>query len=280
MTIRSLRDRLVRDRFQRGDDSGSLTMALLLTLVGVVLSALLVPIVVTQVESTRFDARRVDALNAAHAGLEVALGQIQVAVQAADSGSGSGGLVGDLLCVILHSCPSGDLPVPCTLQGDVGTGSAARYRVTIEYFGPGDPPTANRIPCDPQRGTSGVPASAVLRSAGTEQATTRTLEATYTFQPTKQSRCRGLFVPLLQLCVDLPMLDGIFGNQAWTISWGRGDGTSYVIIDLFGNCVSRTGSTGTLLPGGAVGLTIARCNGSPDQQWSAPPAPFTNVRES
>ncbi|MCW2641014.1 MAG: hypothetical protein JWP76_3320, partial [Dactylosporangium sp.] len=204
--------------------------------------------------------------------------QIQATVRAADTGTGSGGLLGGLFCGLLGGCTSG-LPVPCTLQGNLGTASTARYQVTIEYFRVDNQGTATPIPCDPQRGTSGIPTYAVVRSAGTEQTTIRTLEGTYTFQTSKQSRCRGLYIPLLQFCLELPILDDIFGNQAWTISWVGSDGTSYVIVDLFGRCVSRTDSTGILLPVGGLGLKIETCNGSPEQTWTAPPAPFKDIRE-
>jgi hypothetical protein len=282
MTIPSARGQLVRNRFRRGDDSGSLVMALLLTLVGVALSALLVPVLVTQAESTRLDARRVNALNAAHTGLEVALGQIQ----AADTGSGPVGPFDSLLCHILGGCAAG-LPMPCALQGNVGTGSTAHYQVTIEYFRV-DPSRAdsriatNRVPCDPQGGTSSTAAYALVRSAGTERTSTRTLEATYTFQTSNQSRCRGLYVSvpgLRPFCVPLPFLGDIFGNQAWIISWAGGDGTSYVVIDVFGNCASRAGSTGSMPVSGLPGLTFERCNGSPEQTWTSPPAPFKDIRE-
>src|SRR5882757_6113241 len=117
-----------RGNIRWADDTGSLIFALLLTLVGISLSALLVPMVLTQVHSTRFAIHRIHALNAAQTGLDVALGHIQ----AANDGSGGG---------VYASLPCGPL------AGNVGAGGTARYTVGIDYFAvdpighvsPGDP---------------------------------------------------------------------------------------------------------------------------------------------
>jgi hypothetical protein len=181
-----LRARLHRDLRWWADDTGSLALALLLTLVGVMLSALLVPMVLAQIASTREEVHRVQALNAAQAGLDVALGHIR----AANDGAGAG---------VLASLPCGPL------SGNVGGGATTRYQVTIDYLQV-DPQgrsdawiAANRMPCAGTGGTSSTPAYAMLRSQGTDQPTgafsavaSRSLRATYTFQTTNQNIAGGL----------------------------------------------------------------------------------------
>src|SRR5919112_154102 len=70
----------------RKDDTGSLPLAMLLILVSVSLSTLMTPMVLSQIDSTRVDSRRVHALHAAQAGLDVAMAHIR----AADDGAGNG----------------------------------------------------------------------------------------------------------------------------------------------------------------------------------------------
>jgi hypothetical protein len=168
------------------DDTGSLPSAVLLTMVGVSMSALLVPMVLTQLTSTRQAGERVHALHAAQTGLDTALGHIRAAVD----GSGNG---------VLGKLPCG------TLTGTVGAGGTARYAVTIRYY-PQDPQgktaawkTANEIKCAPGGGTLSAPAFVLLESAGTDKATgafstvvNRTVQGTYTVQTTNQNIAGGL----------------------------------------------------------------------------------------
>ncbi len=159
----------------RDGDTGSLAIALLLTLVGVMLSALMVPVVLTQIGSTRTDVRRIHALNAAQAGLDVALGHIR----AANDGVGGG---------VRASLPCGPL------SGRASVGGTARYQVTIDYLAVdpvGQPDSwvaANRISCVAGAGAFTTPGYALLRSQGTDQPTgsiasapSRYLRATYRF---------------------------------------------------------------------------------------------------
>jgi hypothetical protein len=92
-------------------DRGSILMALLVTLVGVALSATLVPIVVSQIVSARVISERTQALDVAQAGIDVALGQIRSAVDSAGKGS-------------LANLP------PCQMTGSAGT-PGSKYVVTI-----------------------------------------------------------------------------------------------------------------------------------------------------
>lgn len=205
-----LRSRSLGSRLRRGNDRGSLPMALLLTLVGVSLSALLVPIVVTQVNSTRVDARQVNALNAAHTGLQAALGQIRdvprrtkcnplldLGIITIGGCSLIGvGLLGIGIDLVVFNKPDG---LPCgseqPIQGSVGAGSTAIYSVTINF-----------LPDDPRRhddqwiqqhdacSDNSISVSyALVRSVGTDQGRTRTLEATYMFEtPHRNSTDGGL----------------------------------------------------------------------------------------
>jgi hypothetical protein len=167
------------------DDRGSLLVAILLSLIGISLSTLLMPIVLTQINSTKSDVRRSVALNAAQAGLDVAVGHIR----AADDGTGHG---------VLGQLPCGPL------SGAVEAGPA-RYQVLIDYIG-SDPQgksdawiTANRIGCISGGGTFSTPSFALLRSRGTDQAggnidtvPARTLKGTYLFKTTNQNIVGGL----------------------------------------------------------------------------------------
>ncbi|GAA3440883.1 hypothetical protein Pve01_19660 [Planomonospora venezuelensis] len=165
-------------------------MALLLTLVGISLSALLVPVVVGQITVTRAGAERNRALHAAQAGIDAALGQIR----AASDGEGNG---------VVEKLPR------CELNGELLPDSAQdvprpRYRVQIAYWdadgpdGPDGPGGADgvRLACPPTE----VPASATLVATGIETpgvafdtgtAGTRTLEATYSFQTTNANIAGG-----------------------------------------------------------------------------------------
>ena len=184
------------------EDTGSLPFAMLVTLVGISLTALLVPMVLTQVGSTRQDARRVVALSAAQAGLDIALGHIQ----AANDGAGTGDLSA----------------LPCgPFTGGVGTATSARYQVTIAYY-QNDPRgheddaawlSANPpVSCINGGGAQVTPSYALLRSLGTDQATgsftsvpVRSLTATYAFQISNQNIPGGnirTYKGAKELCLD------------------------------------------------------------------------------
>lgn len=119
----------------RGNDRGSIAMVLLVTVIGITLSAIMIPLVITQDHTTRFDSTRSDSLNAAQTGIQVAVGQIRNAV-------GSGG-VGD------------DARLPCgTIKGTVTSGSTASYYAQIIYY-ESDPivnPTTQAMACAPGNG--------------------------------------------------------------------------------------------------------------------------------
>ncbi|MFI5953671.1 RICIN domain-containing protein [Cryptosporangium sp. NPDC051539] len=159
------------------DDRGSLPVALLVTMVGVLLSTLLVNTVIGQNGTTRLEVARVASLNAAQTGLDVGLGHIR----AADNGTGTGVLTA-LPCVNLGG----------TLAAVTGAATAG-YTVSIAYYqvDPQNRPLKwlkdNTIPCILGSGAFSTPAYALLKSTGTYQSgtgktTTRLLQATYTFK--------------------------------------------------------------------------------------------------
>ena len=171
-------------RVQPGDDRGSLAFAMLVTLVGFALAAIMVPTALTQITSTREDNRRLTDLSAAQTGLDIALSHIQ----AANDGTGNG---------VLATLPCG----PFT--GTLSTATTANYNVTITYYqndprGHENDPTwqaANPpITCINGGGARVTPKYALLRSLGTDQTTTditktpnRGLTATYAFHITNEN---------------------------------------------------------------------------------------------
>ncbi|MGC9669224.1 RICIN domain-containing protein [Planosporangium sp. 12N6] len=164
-------------RVRPADDTGSLAAALLLALVGITLTALLVPVVVNQFGATRTAARRLGALNAAQAGLDAAVGHIRAANDGPDVGRFS------------------DLPCG-ELSGPAGPGGTAAYRVTVSYLDPAEKP----VPCG-DRST----AYARLRATGTDGSSTRTLNATYTFRTSNENIPGGLIHVFKTGTVDLCM---------------------------------------------------------------------------
>jgi hypothetical protein len=173
---RFLRSSWLRARL--ADDRGSLPMAMLVSLVGVLLSALLVPVLLDQAQTTTFDSTRVQSLGAAQAGIDLTLGQIRSAKDSTGTGDTA--------------------RLPCgPLTGSVDSASNATYSVTIKYFPFGvDPvanPSATPMLCVAGYGTYNpdtgdfTPGWARLtstgRAAGGKGASTgRTLITTYKFQ--------------------------------------------------------------------------------------------------
>ena len=157
-------------------DQGSMPMALLITLVAMALSATIMPLVINQVTSTRTVSSRTQALQAAQAGIDVALGQLRSAVGTAGAGD-------------LESLP------PCVMTGPADAGWG--YRVTIVYYSLAADDAAEPEPqgCPP----TDVPVSAILTSTGgpaagtlaAGSAGTRTIEATYTFKTTNENISGG-----------------------------------------------------------------------------------------
>lgn len=179
MTGRNPMQRLVT-RCTRGnaDERGSMAILMMVMLVGLMLSSLLVPMIITQDRTTRFDTTRVQALDAAQAGIDVTLGLIRA--------STTGG-IGD------------SAKLPCGPQsGVVNSTGAAAYSTVVEYFtfDPGSEPypSAKAMRCITGYGTFDTttsittPVYARFTSNGTVGAPVngstagRTLTSTYAFR--------------------------------------------------------------------------------------------------
>ena len=135
-------------------------MALLLIMVGTMFTLLLTPIVLAQINTSKVDTRRGHSLDAAQAGVDIALGHIRDA----NNGSGLG---------VLASLPCN------TFTGTVASGGTARYEAKVYYFSQ-DPrghadwinDSTKQIGCISS--TSGLPLTpryAVVVSRGTNSAT-------------------------------------------------------------------------------------------------------------
>lgn len=152
-------------------------MLMMVAVMGLMLSAVLVPMIITQDRTTRFDITRVHALDAAQAGMDITLGVIRTAFT---------GSYGD------------SAKLPCgPFAGRVNAGDGPdTYSVTVEYFlfDPVAEPdtTSNNMRCVPGYGTykdgKVTPLYARLTSTGTDGAAVngssrgRTLVATYVLQ--------------------------------------------------------------------------------------------------
>jgi hypothetical protein len=178
---RILRPSILRPGILRARDAGSMPIAMLLTIVGVGLSIVLAGTVNAQQHSTRVDLQRADAVNAAQAGIDVALGQIRNAV---DSTDGSGDM-SELPC---NKPATVAYPDGYAFTGEVSVGRPATYTTEI-YYVPSLPPAgnvtwarANKLACTVGAGTTTLPQYALIASTGVGgKEATRVLYATYTF---------------------------------------------------------------------------------------------------
>jgi hypothetical protein len=191
----SLRSRLAARCARPEDDRGSMPLLMLVMLIGVSISSLLIPMIITQNNATRVAISRVHSLDAAQAGFDVVLGEIRTATSSAGDG-----LAAKLPCTdsVGHFMDNPEI-------GTVSVASRARYQVYVSYFD-ADPSaksvawqSSNHIRCVPGFGTQHVPAFALMQSTGTDRATgafggtnDRTLTTTYTFKTDNQNISGGL----------------------------------------------------------------------------------------
>jgi hypothetical protein len=165
---------------------------MLITAVGVSFSAVLASLMATQMSNSRRALQAAQALDAAHAGLDVALGHMRMA--------NDGTLVnGTDLRGVLSALPCG----PYT--GTVASNGVASYSVTLTYLDANGSP----IVCLDAGGTAVTPDTARLTAEG--QASTggpkRTLYASYMFRLTNENISGGLVrvyetAGSKQLCLD------------------------------------------------------------------------------
>lgn len=176
----------------RRDDTGAMPLALLLTVVGVMVSGVLASMLMAQITGTRQMLGGGQALNAAEAGLDVATGHVRAANDASDpTGLNNAG--------ILAALPCGPF------AGAVGVGGRATYLVSIEYRDK----NGTALPCVSGGGLGKTPTTALFVSVGTDpvSARTRTLNGTYTFRTTNKNIPGGLIpvyktVTSKNLCLD------------------------------------------------------------------------------
>jgi hypothetical protein len=194
-----------------GDDTGSLMLAMLLTIVIVGASAVLGTTVVAQIHGTGTDVRRGVELNAAQSGIEVALAQIRATVR---EGDGTGALA-QLPC---DSGAAAQRP-NAVLTGSVGNGGATpNYSVNMYYLSNAPPDNgaqeewakSHRMSCRPGGGTLVVPGFAFLAATGRAVSVAsfpgRTLVATYKFQSRTKPNVPGGSIRVYNstLCVSAP----------------------------------------------------------------------------
>lgn len=182
-------------------DRGSLPLAMLLIIVGMSLSGLLAAVVAGQITGTRATVHSSEALDAAQSGIDVALGQIRLAVT---NGSGD------------------PAKLPCgPFSGAVNAATDQTYTVSVRYLrtqppaGDIDWAETNKMPCS---GTylSGVetPVYVLLSSTGRALDTggttaPRTVTATYTLHSESRENVAGGLIHVLgqnnpDLCFSAP----------------------------------------------------------------------------
>jgi hypothetical protein len=237
-------------------------IALLITLVGVMLSGVLASVVSVQIVSTRSAVQSQRAIDAAQAGLDIAVGHIRAANDGTEDG-------------VLSSLPCG----PFT--GGVGQPSVASYDVTIVY----KDRTGAAITCLPGGGTGRTPTVAQLRSTGTDRGAgpSRTLNATYQFRTTNRNIPGGLIhvyrgtPPTTQdLCFDAgsrsPGLGDILTVQPCSPgseqqSFAYNPNLTLTLVTSPDKCL-QAGQVPHTTSGVAVTFQLCGVTTQPSQQWS------------
>lgn len=123
---RRVRQRLTRVASPDGE-RGSMAILLMVVLVGMVLSAMIVPVIITQDRTTKFDTTRVQALNAAESGIDVTLGLIRSSVTAATN-------IGDSKLLPCSPMDPATGSPGVAVSGFANSVGIAKYDVVIEYF--------------------------------------------------------------------------------------------------------------------------------------------------
>lgn len=181
-------------------------LAMLVVLVGLTLSGTLGTLVISQIRSAGYDARRVLALHAAQSGLEAGLAQVRASTKV-DTKTGE--TVGDR--EKLQCDP---------ISGKVGKGNPGSWTVSVVYYD-SDPQghrqdaawlTAHTISCTAANGAKDVPFYAVFTSVGAASyggdTAKRTLTGTYVFHLVNTNILGGLVhvfrdsTTLNDLCID------------------------------------------------------------------------------
>lgn len=245
------------------DDRGSLPMAMMVLTIGMVMSAMLLPLIVRQVTTTRNFVDRNTALNGAQIGMDVVMARVRAAGLVVDGKSK--GLLEDLpKCAV-----SGD-------AGVAGTGEKLRYEVTIEYFDADGKP----LTCPLTK----VPTTASLTSTGSGVSNTtasRTLTGKYTFQ-TANNNIDGGAIKIASsaagsLCMDAGSKTPAAGT-ALVMKLCNGSSTQQfaytkdLYLKLVNSEAPANGNFGMCLHGGAVHQTNSAVvfQPCPDMERSTP----------
>ena len=195
------------------DDQGSLILATLLIMMASMLAVILVPVIVAQINTSKFDTRRAHSLDAAQAGVDTVLGMLR---DAQSSGTGD---LGKLPC-----------DTAAGITGVVSSGGTSRYLAHVYYFSQ-DPrghddwltnPTL-QISCIAGHGVAFTPSFAVIVAQGTDSPTgsfssvpTRTVQATYVFK-TKNNNVPGGLIHSYNSNPDLCLDAGSSAPAAGTV---------------------------------------------------------------
>ncbi len=205
----SIITRAVARSRRRGEDEGSMVFAMLVVVIGLLMSALMTPMLLTQLTSTTNTRRETHELSAAEAGVDIMMGHIR----AASDTSGNG---------LLAKLPCG------TLTGSASAASNENYQTTVVYY-KNDPTgqsaswlanTSNQVQCIVGGGAISAPAFALITSLGTDQSSgsfpagqIRTLTATYIFK-TSNANIPGGAIHVFQTSSTDMCLDAGTGNPA------------------------------------------------------------------
>jgi hypothetical protein len=215
-----------RRSLRPGDDCGSLPIALLLTIVGVGLSVVLAGTVGAQQQNTQVELQRADAVNAAQAGIDVALAQIRNAVDTTDDSGDISKLPCNKPTTISAQYPNG-----YAFTSTVSVNQPATYHTEIYYLA--SKPAAgdliwarnNKLTCVVGNGTAVLPQYALIATTGIGGPdATRTLFATYGFSSNLsnpniaggQIRVFRYSAADTELCFASPVDSPIAGDSLWT----------------------------------------------------------------
>ena len=293
MNVLTLLSRLRARATGDDPDSGSLAMALLVSVVAAGLAALLVPLVIVQTGTTRFDDSRARELNAAEAGMDVALGLIRSATDSTGAGKVTG--------------------LPCTsgtgASGTVaGADAGLTYRVTVAYYtenplGQSASWLATYTPsngghgmiCSSGKGTyypptkEDVPSYALITSTGSDSRGSRTLQSTYFVRTTDANVAGGtiyVFPPdgaATQYCMDAgsarpiagvtvqlqPCAKPVVQQQAWAYNTDLSIRLVSSVTSTYPNglCLSAMTSDGSAQAAGNA-ITLQPCAETGSAPWS------------
>jgi hypothetical protein len=284
--------RLAADR----DERGSLPLVMVMIMVGLAVSAVLIPSIITQDRSTVFDRTHMQSLSAAQAGIDVILGKIR---NATTSGAGDPSQL---------PCATSSTPI----TGSVASAGNGAYRVYVTYYvaDPVQYPSTTPMLCASGAGTydtttgAYTPSYAQITSTGTVSTSSisnggskgRTLTSTYVFKTTNSNVAGGqirIYPPSSStgaspMCMDAgsttPAAGAVVKLQPCSTSSPvaaqqqftyRSDltlqlNTSITSSYANGLCLDTATSSGSPVSGNTIFLAACSALGSPNfsQQWS------------